>query len=121
MNQLVKIIDAVNVSKHLSDHLVGKHHTDMHRRGFGFLIMALGVALVNLGRLPELHIIHYASELIGGAMHGIGLIPYASSVEHGRHLNRQPPTITKPQQKAANSKAILAYCGLNPNECTLTQ
>lgn len=78
MNNLIHKID---VSKHIAHHIAGKDHTVVHRRITGGIIMALGVGLVKLSLMSPIPIIHFFGDLVGFAIHGIGLIPFIKGIE----------------------------------------
>lgn len=75
----MKIIQKINVAKYIAKHLVGENHTNLHRRFFGVIIMVLGVLLMHSMKGPI--IMEVLIDTIGTSMHGIGLIPFVSSIE----------------------------------------
>jgi hypothetical protein len=44
--------------------------------------MALGVGIAKASALSDLFVVHYVSDLIGYAIHGIGFIPFINQIEH---------------------------------------
>lgn len=78
---LIKTIDAINLPKHIAHHIAGEDHTDNHRRLAGVAVMAVGVGFVKLCMVIDSMAVHFMGELVGFAIHGIGLIPFASKIE----------------------------------------
>jgi len=77
-----KIISLLNIHKTIANHVVGKNHTVLHRRISGIIVMCIGVGIVKLSLiLAEGAMIHYAFDIIGYAVHGIGMIPFVEEVE----------------------------------------
>lgn len=78
---LAKALRKFDISKHILDHLVGKGHSLTHRRCIGLLIMIIGISLIQIFHsiinnvLAEVMI-----DTFGSAVHGIGLIPWISSL-----------------------------------------
>jgi hypothetical protein len=68
------VIEQINLSRHIANHLAGERHTSHHRK-------IAGVLVTKLSAIPEGPIIHFAGDLIGYGMHGIGLIPFATNIE----------------------------------------
>lgn len=75
------ILNVLNVSKVITTHLVGKKHTNAHRKMVGIGIMIIGVSLVKILGHIDLYIIHIAADIVGYAIHGIGLIPFVHELE----------------------------------------
>jgi hypothetical protein len=75
------VIEQINLSRHIANHLAGERHTSHHRKIAGVLVMSFGVLVAKLSAIPEGPIIHFAGDLIGYGMHGIGLIPFATNIE----------------------------------------
>ncbi len=76
-----EFLSKLNVSKHIADHLVGQHHTITHRRLVGIVVMISGVGLYKLACTTDITLIHFGGEVIGYAIHGMGLIPFAEKLE----------------------------------------
>lgn len=76
-----KIISYINLPKKMSHHLFGEDHTNLHRKLSGAVVMIIGVAFVTLMHTFESVFIHLISDIVGYALHGIGLIPYIASLE----------------------------------------
>lgn len=77
-----KILETINISKHIANHVAGKHHTNTHRRISGITVMIVGVGIVNASHFCDVFIIHFVADVIGYAVHGLGLIPFVSSIEN---------------------------------------
>lgn len=74
-------LSKVNVSRYIADHLVGQHHTISHRRLVGVVVMISGVGIYKLACMVDFTIIHFGGEVLGYAIHGMGLIPFAEKLE----------------------------------------
>lgn len=81
------IVDTLNVSKHLSNHLVGKNHSHTHRKAFGGFFLILGSIVLFLAEGLENPIAHVAALGAGGAGHGLGLIPFFHGMEGGNNAS----------------------------------
>lgn len=69
-----------NLPKVISSHLFGENHSPAHRKGTGVVLMIIGVA-ISKQPFIEAHIIHGLADLIGYAIHGLGLTPFIESTE----------------------------------------
>lgn len=76
-----KIIHYVNIPYHLANHVVGEHHTPLHRKLAGFFVMAIGVILAHASSHVSNIIIAIFGDLIGYSIHGTGLIPFIHDLE----------------------------------------
>lgn len=74
-------LDKLNIAKHITNHIVGQTHTSKHQKIAGIFIMLFGVALGKFSLLIDVHIVHYIADVIGYAIHGIGLIPFVKDFE----------------------------------------
>lgn len=74
-------IRKVDVSMHISRHLMGDGHTETHHKITGVILMIIGVSIVKLLSVYESFIIHISADIIGYGLHGIGLIPFAVKFE----------------------------------------
>lgn len=74
-------LSKVNISKYVTNHLVGEHHTLTHRRITGVIIMITGVGIYKLACITDITLIHFGGEVLGYAIHGMGLIPFAEKLE----------------------------------------
>ena len=81
MKTLSRIIHRIDVSRHISHHLIGKEHSQGHRRIVGMVVMMIGVCIVKSSTMIDITIIHFISDVIGYGIHGLGLIPFASNLE----------------------------------------
>jgi len=81
MKKCMRFLDCINIAKHVTNHLVGKDHTAKHQKIAGAVIMVIGVAIGKLSLLIDAHMVHYIGDVIGYAIHGIGLIPFAKDFE----------------------------------------
>ncbi len=89
--RIIHLIDKINVSKHIVDHLVGVNHNHVHRVSVGIIIAYIGTYLTHFMSHYSLFVT-LTGELVGFGMHGIGLIPIIHLVE-GRKI-RKPKTKT---------------------------
>lgn len=85
----------MNLPKHLSNHLIGKHHSSGHRMGFGFVIMVLGVTMTKIIHQP--FYLYVLLDIFGYALHGIGLIPVVEHLSYNKRekeLEKEPEPTT---------------------------
>lgn len=82
MNKLKSALHIANVPRKLADHLVGKNHTNYHRRWCGAFVMLIGVGFVKLTGMIDIYLIHFAGDIIGYAIHGVGAIPFLTAIEN---------------------------------------
>jgi len=75
----------LNLTKHLARHIGGPNHTDKHHKISGAIVMATGVGLVKLASLSDLFLLHYFAEMVGFAIHAIGVVPFISTIENVNH------------------------------------
>lgn len=81
MRNLNRFTDYINVPKIICEHVLGKKHSKLHRRGCGFMIMIIGVCIADL---LGAHSGHYGSvmcNLVGYGLHGAGLLPFIEEDE----------------------------------------
>jgi len=69
---------AFNPARAICNHLVGENHSVVHRLGAGALIMGSGVLVAKAG--GDGLILHFIADLVGYAIHGIGLIPFVDKL-----------------------------------------
>lgn len=81
-NLLFWILGHINLSKHITNHLVGEDHSPRHQKITGLFIIMFGVAISKLSLLLNTHVVHFIGDAVGYAIHGIGLIPFAKDIEH---------------------------------------
>lgn len=79
-----------NVPRIISYHLFGKDHTSRHRKFTGVTLMIFGVALSKQSFF-ESHLIHGLADLVGYAIHGLGLTPFIEGIE-GEKSDIEPPS-----------------------------
>lgn len=80
--KISRIVHKIDVSRHISNHLVGHNHTHVHRKIVGIFIIIIGYTIMKIVLIVDYMFIHILGELIGISIHGIGLIPFTSAVEH---------------------------------------
>lgn len=66
----------LNLPMVVADHVVGKHHSEHHRMIAGFAVMVVGVGIAKSANLFEFTVWHFGVDLVGYAVHGLGLTPY---------------------------------------------
>lgn len=92
-NAISRLIHKMDVSRYATNHLIGKDHTIAHRRVAGVIIMFFGVTIVKVTTHIPVDIVHWLGDIVGYGIHGIGLIPFASSVEHSHQFNQSAKSI----------------------------
>lgn len=65
----------------VTNHVVGKQHTIIHRRVIGSVIMAVGVGIAHLGSIHH-YLISIPLDLVGYSLHAIGFVPFIKSIEN---------------------------------------
>lgn len=70
-------VQNLNVTKTVCNHLIGENHSNMHRLLTGVIIMSAGVFISKSGNGFVMHII---ADVVGYAIHGIGLIPFVENL-----------------------------------------
>lgn len=70
-----------NIPYHVANHVVGKQHTQQHRRTVGFFVMAFGVALAHFAQHELNAILGLMGDLVGYSIHATGFMPYAHDIE----------------------------------------
>lgn len=76
MNNLVKVLDKCNFSKHIANHLLGESHSPIHRMSTGWGVIFIGICIVALGHSLQINlVVAYICDGIGYLIHGIGSIP----------------------------------------------
>lgn len=71
----------MKLASHITHHLTGEHHTVIHRRVTGFLVMGFGVGISKGALLLDSTTIHFIGDLVGYAIHALGFVPFASAFE----------------------------------------
>jgi hypothetical protein len=86
----MKLIQKIDVSKHLANHLVGEHHTIKHRRMFGGFMIVMGTIVGGLVRdiihLPFFHT--FLDYTLMPSIHCLGAIPFLSQLENKNENNQ---------------------------------
>ncbi len=70
-----KVLNCLNLSKFICDHVIGKKHTKTHRRVCGLIVMVVGVFIAEIVG----HLVPYTEFMcntIGYGLHGTGLLPF---------------------------------------------
>lgn len=75
------LLDKINLSKYICNHLVGENHTHNHRIFAGVIIMILGVGLVKVTALIDIGLVHFIGDIAGYCIHGVGAIPIIKKFE----------------------------------------
>lgn len=88
----------VNVSKVIADHVVGKKHSMKHRKRIGVSVMVIGVSIAHFAANGNI-VTSIVGDLIGYAIHGIGLIPFVESEEIECDPKTKICTKKKPKDK----------------------
>jgi hypothetical protein len=70
------VIHVVNVPRYVCRTLIGEHHTHAHRMVAGGTMMAGGVLLSHMAAEPHILLLTLAGDLVGYAIHGMGLVPF---------------------------------------------
>lgn len=74
LNNKNSLLEKLNVSKVICNHIVGENHSDGHRICCGILVVFFGVWFSKLG-VNMNWAIHYLTDASGYLIHGIGSIP----------------------------------------------
>lgn len=69
-----------DVPKIISKHLIGKEHQPKHHMLVGGVIMIGGVIMAITASVHSSVIVHIVGDLIGYALHGIGLVPFIKNI-----------------------------------------
>ena len=72
---------SLDISKPICNHLIGEHHSQIHRKATGVIIMVFGVGITKFLLIFDPMIIHFIGDIVGYAFHGIGLLPFVNSLE----------------------------------------
>lgn len=60
----------------ISNHMFGEKHTHRHKMGVGGVIAVIGVYIASSAHHFTLHFVQIGVDLIGYAVHGLGVAPY---------------------------------------------
>lgn len=77
-------LNNINVSRHIYYHIIGEHHTKIHRIFVGSGIMLIGVCIAKSGA-SSFWLIHYITDIVGYLIHGIGAIPIIQRLEESNY------------------------------------
>lgn len=95
MKDLSKFFHTVNIPFHIANHVVGEHHTQLHRKVAGFFVMFVGVGIAHsfahMGNL----IIVLLGDLVGYSIHATGFLPFLHDIEKSTEQNKN----VKPSKK----------------------
>lgn len=84
---LSNILYHIDLSRHVSNHLVGEHHTVRHRQITGVFIIVIGEMIAKSVSHDMFFILQLAIDGVGYGLHAIGMIPFVARVE--KKLNYQ--------------------------------
>lgn len=104
-----KILCACNITRPVAEHLIGKKHTVYHRMAIGAVIMVAGVCVSKVA-LVDIPMVHYAKDVIGYAIHGIGCIPFIE------YLTNTTLAITAPATVEESTEVIDSIVDNNEEE-----
>lgn len=79
--KITKFLHYANIPHHITEHVVGKHHTVMHRRIAGVIVMFIGVTLAHMSAHISNVLLALTGDLIGYSIHATGFLPYLESLE----------------------------------------
>lgn len=81
----------VNIPYQIANHVVGKHHTQIHRRVAGFFVMIFGVGIAHVAQHEFNAFVGLFGDLVGYSIHATGFMPYATAIENSivEHQNEQ--------------------------------
>ena len=80
------VLNRLNVTKAVCDHLVGEGHTERHRMITGVFIVIVGVGI---SKIPTtITIIHFLLDAVGYGVHGLGCIPFIDRFIHLAKSNK---------------------------------
>jgi len=70
------VLRKIDVTRVISNHLIGKNHKPYHRFAVGIVIMVSGVSFTEVSYLFSPMIIHITGDVIGYFIHGLGAVPF---------------------------------------------
>lgn len=79
-----KLSECLNVPKLICTHLMGKEHSYYHHMIVGFILMVVGVKFAHYTADIHIYVVHYAGDLVGYGLHGIGLTPFLEAISRAR-------------------------------------
>lgn len=68
--------DWLNLPKALCQACLGHNHSHGHRMLAGLVVMAVGVAIAKAGAEYNAFAVHYVTDAVGFAVHGLGAVPF---------------------------------------------
>jgi len=83
-----KFLYYANIPYHVANHVVGKQHTQQHRRTVGFFVMAFGVGLAHFAQHEFNFLFSLFGDLVGYSIHATGFLPYIHDIENTIHENQ---------------------------------
>lgn len=75
------VLEKLDVTKPICEHLIGTNHTDIHRIFTGAIIMVAGVSLVKFSMSTSYFFLQFTGDILGYLIHGIGAIPILKKLE----------------------------------------
>lgn len=91
MKKVYQILDVINIPKHIVSHMIGEKHSTWHHRITGAIIMVFGVGVVKIFYITsDIGLFHFVGDLVGFAIHGVGLVPWVSKIEKGEEEVDKP-------------------------------
>lgn len=85
-------------SKYICENLIGENHTKTHHMIAGGMIAIFGVGIVKVSMWVPFEPVHFAGELIGYVIHGIGSIPFVD------HIVKEMNAVRKEDKKEEKEK-----------------
>ena len=77
----VKTLQFLDLSKIITYHIIGKNHTITHRKCTGVVLAIVGVCIAHGFASADIFIIKLFGDVVGYALHGIGIIPFIEQLE----------------------------------------
>lgn len=77
---LLVVVRKVNVVRPVCNHMVGRHHTFIHRAIVGVGVMVTGVLIAKGFGHDENFYIQVAGDAVGYGLHGLGLTPFVEAL-----------------------------------------
>lgn len=81
-------LQKLNVVYLMSDHLFDGKHSARHRMAVGVVVMVVGVVVSKSGFGFAHAVAHYAADIVGYAIHGLGAVPFIERL--GELVNGKP-------------------------------
>jgi hypothetical protein len=80
-NVFFPVLEKLNASRVICNHLIGEKHTSGHRAVTGVIIMVFGVCVAKSAVYIHIIPVHILLDLVGYLIHAIGAIPILNSIE----------------------------------------